>query len=47
VLVSGNIDEELRKAARAAGIRGIVCKPFTIAEISEAIQLLFSNQQQP
>jgi PAS domain S-box-containing protein len=47
VLVSGNIDEELRDAARAAGICGIVCKPFTIDEISEAIRRLPSNQRQP
>lgn len=38
VLVSGNIEEELRQAARAVGIRGIVCKPFTNEEICDAIQ---------
>ncbi len=41
VLVSGRIEEGLRRAAREAGIRGIVSKPFTTEEISEAIRLLF------
>jgi PAS domain S-box-containing protein len=38
VLSSGSIDEDLRRAAREAGIRGILCKPFTIGEFGEAIR---------
>jgi len=37
VLVSGSIDEALRKAAAEAGIAGILCKPFTMQELKEVV----------
>ena len=45
MLVSGNIEEGLRHAAREAGIRGILCKPFKMDEISEAIHRLAAHIQ--
>ena len=46
VLVSGSIDEGLQRAAREAGIRGILGKPFTMAEFSGAIHRLATTIQQ-
>ena len=46
VLVSGSIDEGVERAAREAGIRGILRKPFTMEEFSEAIHRLATNLQQ-
>ena len=47
VLVSGSIDEGVERAAREAGIRGILGKPFTMEEFSEAIHRLATTIQQP
>ena len=46
VLVSGSIDEGLQRAACEAGIRGILGKPFTMAEFSGAIHRLATTIQQ-
>ncbi len=46
VLMSGSIDEGVQRAAREAGIRGILCKPFTMEEFSEVIHRLATNIQQ-
>jgi PAS domain S-box-containing protein len=37
VLSSGYLSEEVRQAAEAAGVRGVVRKPATLEELSEAI----------
>ena len=46
VLVSGSIDEGLQRAACEAGIRGILGKPFTMAEFNGAIHRLATTIQQ-
>jgi two-component system, cell cycle sensor histidine kinase and response regulator CckA len=47
LLVSGVVDEGLRRAAREAGVRGIVGKPYSLCELGEAIDRLASDPRQP
>jgi len=37
VLVSGSITDELRQAAEAVGITGVLCKPFSMQELRESL----------
>ena len=43
VVVSGQVDEEMEKRLKEAGISGIVRKPFEVADVIDAVEKALDN----